>query len=147
MSDALSAFYRLPIVLFTPSVSNITVVMGETLNLACNASNFKFRQWLKIGNPVTALANTSDGRVVITPDFQLRIRGVRFDDETSYRCVLRNDLGSMIIYAHVQVVGEKILMIMQFFQMCTSSIIIDRVNKLKFVSIDLNSSSSIPPSP
>ena len=113
----LSAFYRVPITLHSPASSNSTVTEGEDLSLTCSASNFSSRRWVKVSDPQTpveVVANSSDGRIVITHDFQLQFREIKLEDEAVYRCELMNDIGQTQIKVNVQVISE--LTVLNYFQ-------------------------------
>ena len=93
---------------------------GEDLSLTCSASNFSSRRWVKVSDPqmpVEVVANSSDGQIVITHDFQLQFREIQLEDEAIYRCELRNDIGRTQIEVNVQVLSE--LTVLNYFPMLT----------------------------
>ena len=107
MSVYLPALYQERIRTHIPD-SNHTVSAGQNLTLSCNASFFTYRQWIRnqgINSSLVAVSDTSDGRISITPDFQLHFRGILLEDADLYMCSLRNDLGTDTITANIQVVG------------------------------------------
>ncbi len=106
-SSSVSAHYTEPLVIFSLSV-NATVDVGGAYNFSCNASNYLQLQWIfhDQNTPFPrVVSNTSDGRRVITPDNELRLINIRFEDEGMYECRLRNHLGMMSLWNSLTVVG------------------------------------------
>ena len=46
---------------------------------------------------------TDDGRIEVTSDYQLLLRGILPSDEAQYRCTLGNDLGTVRVVVNVSV--------------------------------------------
>ncbi len=105
-SSSVSAHYTEPLVIFSYSV-NATADVGGAYNFSCNVSNYLLLQWIFHDNNSFArvVSNTSDGRRVITPDNELRLSNIRFEDEGMYECRLRNNLGIMSLWNNLTVVG------------------------------------------
>ncbi len=105
-SSSVSSHYTEPLVIFSSSV-NATVNVGGAYNFSCNASNYLQLQWIfpDPNNSNRVVSNTSDGRRVITPDNELRLINIRFEDEGMYECRLRNHLGMMSLGNSLTVVG------------------------------------------
>ena len=103
---SLPALYRLFIVPVSQNMS-ITVATGGDVDLTCEAENYIFRQWLTISmNRHEAVINSSDLHRVVTPDLQLRFRGIQLEDQGIYRCLLSNVLGEVEVIANITVVGK-----------------------------------------
>ena len=89
-----------------------TVAAGEDVDLTCDAQHFTFRQWLIIRTDEfgivrpEAVTNSSDLHRIVTPDLQLRFRGIRPEDQGVYKCMLSNVLGGDEVVANITVVGE-----------------------------------------
>ncbi len=96
--------------IFSSSV-NTTVNVGGAYNFSCNASNYLLLLWIfhepKNSYP-RVVSNTSDGRRVITPDNELHLTNIRFEDEGMYECRLRNNLGKRSLCNTLTVVGQEI---------------------------------------
>ncbi len=87
---------------------NATVDVGGAYNFSCNASFFELLQWIfhdQNSSFPRVLSNTSDGRRVITPDIELRLTNIQFEDEGMYECRLHNNLGIMSLWNDLTVVG------------------------------------------
>ena len=107
-SSDVSAHYTEPLVIFSSSV-NATVDVGGAYNFSCNASNYLLLQWIfhEPDAPYPrVVSNTSDGRRVITPDNELRLTNIQFEDEGTYECRLTNNLGMIPLKYNVTVIGE-----------------------------------------
>ncbi len=107
-TSSVSAHFTEPLVILSSSV-NATVDVGGAYNFSCNASNYLLLQWI-FHDPNNSyprvVSNTSDGRRVITPDNELRLTNIRFEDEGTYECRLRNNLGMMSLWNNLTVVGK-----------------------------------------
>ncbi len=106
-SSSVSAYYTEPLVIFSSNV-NATVNVGGAYNFSCNVSNYLLFQWI-FHDPDNSyprvVSDTSDGRRVITPDNELRLTNIQFEDEGTYECRLRNNLGIMSLWNDLIVVG------------------------------------------
>lgn len=109
-SGYLETFFHLPIVLTPPRQGgNITVAAGDSFNLTCAGEHYSLRQWVVLrpsDTRLTALANTSDGRIALTHDEVLVFQGITAEDEGVYTCVLRSDVSIERIVANVTIVGK-----------------------------------------
>lgn len=109
-SNYLQTYFHLPIVLTPPNQGgNLTVAVGDSFNLTCAGENHLTRQWLTRNISSfrqSVVANTSDGRIVVTEDEMVLFRGIQPGDEALYMCVLRNDINIETIVVNVTVVGK-----------------------------------------
>ncbi len=106
--SSVSAYYTVPLVIFSPSV-NATVDVGGAYNFSCNASNYFMLQWIfhdPNNSDPRVVSNTSDGRRVITPDNELHLTNIQFEDEGMYECRLNTNLGIMSLWNDLIVVGK-----------------------------------------
>ena len=81
-----------PVIIYSVSV-NATVSVGESFRFSCNATNFLRLQWVYMTNSTHShvLSNTSDGRVTITPYFDLQLNNIAIEDGGTYQCLLSNN--------------------------------------------------------
>ncbi len=108
-SSSVSAYYTEPLVIFSSSV-NATVNVGGSYNFSCNASNYLLLQWIfhdpNNSYPIV-VSNTSDGgRRVITPDNELHLTNIQFEDEGTYECRLHNNLAIMSLWNNLTILGK-----------------------------------------
>ena len=107
---SVSAYYTEPLVIFSSNV-NATADVGGSFNFSCNASNFNVLQWIfyDLNNSYPrVVSNTTDGRRVITPDNELHLTNIQFEDEGIYECRLSNYLKRMSIRNRLLIVtGEQ----------------------------------------
>ncbi len=107
-SSSVSAYYTEPLVIFSSSV-NATVNVGGAYNFSCNASNYLMLQWIfhdPNNSDPRVVSNTSDGRRVITPDNELHLTNIQFEDEGMYEFRLNTNLGIMSLWNDLIVVGK-----------------------------------------
>ena len=106
---SVSAYYTEPLVIFSSSV-HATADVGGSFHFSCNASNFEVLQWIfyDLNNSYRrVVSNTSDGRRVITPDNELHLTNIQFEDEGIYECRLSNYLERVSIRNGLIVTGEQ----------------------------------------
>lgn len=104
--------------IITPSHQSFTVLEGGSVSLPCVAKHAAKIEWRKV--PIsTELRNTSDGHVVILPDW-LVINNARFSDNGSYECTVtaNNTSNNNSIIAHLLVHGKVTTLIMFVVEMC-----------------------------
>lgn len=105
-SPPLAATFQHHIQPISPN-SNYTIREGGDLNLTCNAQYATSRQWTVLKINTLAVTNSSDGRIIITSDYQLQFQGILLRDQAVYTCVLRNEVSTKSISANVRVLlGE-----------------------------------------
>ncbi len=99
-----------PVMIYSASV-NATVCVGESFRFSCNASNFLRLQWVYMTNSTHShvLSNTSDGRVTITPDFDLQLSNIAIEDGGTYQCLLSNNKNCSSLTNTLYVTGERTL--------------------------------------
>ena len=110
-SSSISVYHTDPIIVYSVSV-NVTVNVGESYNFSCNVTNTVYRQWLYIVVPSErprVMSNTTDGRVIVTSDFELQLRDIRFEDAGTYQCMLYHNLRSLSLTNILSVVGKNSL--------------------------------------
>ena len=66
------------------------------------------RQWLyQMGHQrPKVLSNTTDGKVIITMDFELQLRNIALENEGIYECLLSNNLGRLYLTNNLSVTGQ-----------------------------------------
>ena len=109
-SSSTSVYNVDPIIIYSASV-NVTVNVGESYNFSCNATNTVYRQWQYIvpSEHPRVMSNTTDGRVVVTSDFELQLRDIRFEDAGTYRCMFNNNLRRLSLTNILSVIGKNSL--------------------------------------
>ncbi len=97
-----------PVIIYSASV-NATVSVGESFRFSCNATNFLRLQWVYMTNSTHShvLSNTSDGRVTISPDFNLQMNNIVIEDEGTYQCLLSNNIQCSSLSNALYVTGES----------------------------------------
>jgi len=111
LSTSVDVHYSPPILLFSKSV-DATVNVGGTFNFSCNscnATNILYQQWQYSAPPYqpVVLSNESDGRISITPNFNLQMRDIHFEESGTYECVVGNHLGKLTLRSNLSVIGES----------------------------------------
>ena len=53
------------------------------------------------------LSSVSDGRVIITPDFELQMTDIQLEKAGTYECVVVNPLSRQSFRNNVSVIGEN----------------------------------------
>ena len=108
--SSISVYHADPIIIYSASV-NVTVNVGESYNFSCNATNVLYRQWLYVvpSQRPRVMSNSTDGRVIVTSNFELQLRDIRFEDDGTYQCMLTNNLGRLGLTNNLSVIGENTL--------------------------------------
>ena len=107
-SSSIPVYHVDSIIIYSAGV-NVTVIVGESYNFSCNATNVPYHQWLYLvpSERPRVMSNTTDGRVIVTSDFELQLWDIRFEDAGIYRCLLTNHLSRLSLTNILSVIGKN----------------------------------------
>ena len=99
------AFYSFPMMVYSTAV-NATVDVGGQYNFSCSAINDLYKQWIYVNKSLSIeISNTSDGSIVVTEDYELRLSNIRFQNERTYKCCLYHFLSRVNLTNNLSVIG------------------------------------------
>ena len=102
----LCAFYTFPLIVLSRAV-NTTIYVSSNQTLTCHSINDVYKEWIHYANNNSVeLTNTSDGKIVITDNFELRIGNVNYEDQGFYLCQLYHFATPINLTNKLSIIGK-----------------------------------------